>query len=106
MKKDKKWVYEHLVCEFDHWDFCLAGLVKVDEKYFYCKFLGDKTKTYEILPINWTEECQEYLDDYAVAYKHWFYVDGHRTESYNHWDLSWFSEKWGHRSPIEESVIR
>lgn len=97
MKKSRKWVKEHLVCEFTHYDFCLSGLV-FDQKYKVC--IIDKS-CYLIFEINWTCECDEYLADYKLAYHHWF-KDG---KAYDGRDLSWFKQKWNGRNPIMENKI-
>lgn len=102
-----RFVYKHLVCEFDHWDICITGLIFKDGKYWFCKLLGDESQDnpeYLLTRCLWTEECEEYLDDYRVAYKHWVYKNGKRLESYGGQDLSWFSEKWNGRNPIEDSL--
>ena len=110
MIKSIQYVYDHLVCEFNHWDICISGLLSINDKYYYCKIINSDDpdeynyEDYEIFDINWTEECQEYLDDYRVAYKHWFYENRKRS-SYNGWLLKWFSDKWDKRNPIKENII-
>lgn len=110
MVKSFEWVYEHLVCEFNHWDICLIGLVEFNGKKYLCKANNDDDSecsrkcSYTLYEIDWNEECDEYLEDYKVAYKHWFHENGKRPYLYNNWDLSWFSEKWKHRNPIEERI--
>jgi hypothetical protein len=98
---DYDWLRDHLVCEFDHWDVCLTGLV-YDHELLFCEIRSDKK--YNLYQINWTEECAEYLKDYKVAYKHWFYTDGIRRTSYEGWDLNWFYDKWKRKSPIEKNL--
>ncbi len=97
-------VYENLICEFDHWDICLTGLVERDGERWFCEVCGqyEEDIEYKLRPVKWNAECDEYLEDYRVAYKHWFYENGKRPYSYNGWDLSWFEEKWQHRNPIAE----
>lgn len=101
-----EWVYNHLICEFDHWDICLTGLVDRDGEKWVCRVRDPYAEPveYTLTPIEWTEECEEYLEDYRVAYKHWFYKDGKRG-TYNGWPLGWFGEKWKHRNPITKQEL-
>lgn len=98
-----EWVYEHLVCEFDHWDICLAGLVSDGGVYRLARVIDPEADDvqYTLHDIHWTDECNEYLEDYRVAYAHWFHTNGKRETRYGGWDLGWFSDKWQHRNPIE-----
>jgi hypothetical protein len=95
------WVYAHLICEFEHWDICLTGLVDRNGEKWLCRVRDDQAENveYTLTPIEWTPECEEYLEDYRVAYKHWFWENGQRG-TYNNWPLAWFAEKWKHRNPI------
>jgi len=100
------WVYDHIVCEFDHWDICLVGLVERDDEKLLCRVVNqyaDDVK-YTLHPIKWDETCQEYLEDYQVAYKHWCYIDGVRQSSYTGKSIEWFHDKWGNTDPIEENA--
>lgn len=100
-----RWVYDHLICEFDHWDICLNGLVDRNGERWFCEVCGDGLEEnieYKLRPVSWNAECDEYLEDYRVAYKHWLYEYGRRPHSYNGWDLSWFHDKWQGRNPIAE----
>lgn len=106
--KNLQFVYKYLVCEFDHYDFCLKGLIKIGTRYFVCINIRGRDDPeeeiyYNLYPIELDEECNEYLEDYRVAYKHWFH-EGHERCQYLCWDLSWFSEKWKHRNPIIEKI--
>lgn len=106
--KHYKFVYKYLVCEFDHYDYCLKGLVKVGNRYFVCITTNmdgnpEEEIYYNLFQVNLDKECLEYLDDYRVAYKHWFHEGKPRCQ-YLHWDLTWFSEKWKHRNPILEQI--
>ena len=94
------WVYEHLICEFQHWDICLTGLVDRNGERWFCEVYGDAE--YMLRPVAWNAECDEYFADYRVAYKHWCREGGKRSWSYGGWDLSWFRDKWQGRNPIEE----
>lgn len=97
------WVYEHLICEFDHWDICLKGLVDRNGERWFC-WVGDAycdDVQYTLRKVDWTALCDEYLEDYRVAYEHWFH-EGKPRGSYDGRPLDWFNEKWGHRNPIEE----
>lgn len=98
-----QWVYTNLICEFGHWDICLTGLVDRNGEKWFCKVCDpdEEDVKYTILPVKWTEECDEYLTDYRVAYKHWFH-EGAKRCSYDGWPLVWFGDKWKHRNPIEE----
>lgn len=90
-----------MICEFEHWDRCLKGLVECDGQKMFCKILNDDE--YELRPIAWDAECDEYLADYRKAYPHWFHDESKR--SYDGRDLKWFSDKWQHRNPIEEKAV-
>lgn len=108
--RSKAYVYEHLICEFDHWDFCLVGLCKIDEKYFVCKVIDTRNRKdlkYSLKEVEMTKERMEYLEDYRKAYYHWFYEDGKRGTRYDGRDLKWFNDKW-QTNPIvnEEEKIR
>lgn len=113
MVQSLDWVYDHLVCEFGHWDICLSGLVEFEGDKYFCKVVNpdakyedDDTKVlYAISPIVWNNECTEYLEDYRKAYLHWFHKDGKRC-SYDGRPLDWFSEKWKHRNPIAEQAVK
>ncbi len=102
-KQTIDWVNDHLVCEFDHWDEVIIGLVRVGDELMWCE-PAHETGSYNILPIDWDDECQQYLDDYRKAYPHWFPVDGIRPE-YTGWDVSSFSVKWP-QNPIKGKVNR
>jgi hypothetical protein len=97
------WVYDNLICEFDHWDICLTGLVDRNGERWLCRVIDPDVENvqYKLTPIEWTSECEEYLEDYRVAYKHWFHENGKRG-MYNGWPLAWFAEKWQKRNPIAQ----
>lgn len=100
-----RWVYDHLICEFTHWDICLTGLVEHNDERWFCEVCDngyEENVEYKLYPVLWNAECDEYLKDYRVAYKHWFHEDGKRPWSYNGWDLSWFRDKWQDRNPIAD----
>ena len=100
-----EWVYDHLICEFSHWDICLKGLVLRNGERWFC-WLGDQycdDVQYTIRKVNWTPECDEYLDDYRAAYVHWFH-EGKPRCNYDGRPLDWFAEKWKHRNPIEDQA--
>lgn len=106
--KTLRWVYEHLVCEFDHYDCCIVGLVEVDGVNLLCRvepeyesLPEDQSATYTLHDIAWDAECDEYLEDYRVAYKHWFHP---RQDNYDGRSLKWFGDKWQGRNPIEEKA--
>ena len=100
------WVYERLICEFDHYDICLKGLCKEDDQYYICVLHSDlhtEDSDYKVAPIDLDEECKDYLEDYKKAYIHWFRdKDGKRCH-YDGRDLQWFSDKWLHRNPLVEA---
>lgn len=103
-----KWVYDHLICEFNHWDICLTGLVEVDGIKMlatvepeYDGNCHQEEIDYTLQEIAWDAECDEYLEDYRVAYKHWFHP---RKVNYDGRSLEWFSDKWQRRNPIEEKA--
>lgn len=101
----RTFVYSNLICSFDHFDVCISGLVRVKGEYMLCKALDVHRDTrYSLKPIAWNDECEEYLADYKVAYKHWLYKDGVRPFAYNNWPLGWFREKWRDRNPIVEAA--
>ena len=97
-------IYKYLVCEFNHWDFCLSGLVKLDESYFLCEYAMDiecllrrSYVCYTLKPIEMTEEMLEYLADYKTKSPFWFHEDGKRYIEERGSDLPCgrkFSEKW------------
>ena len=98
-----EWVYNHLICEFDHWDICLDGLVDKDGEKWWCTLVSpNPPDEYLLSPIEWTDECTEYLEDYRKAYVHWFYENG-KKPPYDGRPLNWFSEKWPN-NPIEQAV--
>lgn len=104
--KDKRFIYDHLVCEFGHWDLCVSGLLLIDGAHHACRLVPEDNETddpprYKIWPVTWTEECEEYLTDYRASYAHWFYIDGARPQ-YDGRDLTWFRTKWERRNPILE----
>lgn len=103
MTRSFEWTYKHLICEFDHWDICLSGLVEYDNKKWLCKPINSTKKRpdYRLYLIEWDEECQEFLDDYKVVYRHWVYENRKRKNAYNG-DSSWFLEKWKNYNPIEK----
>ncbi len=95
-------VYARLVCEFSHWDQCLTGLIRLHGGYWVCRMVGDyHGKRYRITPVEWAEECEQYLADYRATYHHWFYVNGKRP-SYDGRPLGSLRDKWGDRNPILE----
>lgn len=105
------WVYEHLVCEFSHWDVCLTGLIEEDGVYKFVTAIEGYTDTtkpgnYEVDDIAWNAECDEYLDDYRVVYKHWFHKNGQRVYDCPRGDMSWFNDKWDHKNPIASNAAR
>lgn len=102
-----EWVYEHLICEFSHWDICLCGLVERNGEKFLCHVCDEYAKKvkYKLQPVEWTEECQEFLDDYRVAYRHWCYVDGKRQDPQYGVRIDWYDEKWGDRDPIGRKAV-
>jgi hypothetical protein len=100
------WVRQRLICEFDHWDVVLQGLIEDDGVNKFVKIIGPDERVidqYTVHEIDWTEECDEFLADYRKAYAHWFPIDGKRSY-YDGRDLSWFIEKWRKRNPIIEKV--
>lgn len=101
-----EYVYSHLICEFDHWDICLKGLVCCDSCLWYCEVADPNVNpvAYVLYKVEWNDACEEYLTDYKAAYKHWFYSNGQREHRYDGWDLSWFARKWGHKNPIESQA--
>lgn len=106
-----EWTYKHLVCEFDHWDFCINGLILYEKHYYVCELANPRTcydedPKYYIYPIDWNDKCTEYLEDYKIAYAHWFHTNGVRETKYEGWDLCWFEEKWKHKNPIAEQIIQ
>jgi hypothetical protein len=107
-----KWLRAHLICEFNHWDVCLDGLAEHDGDKWFCKIAKEDAAydhclplEYELHRVAWDEECEEYLADYRVAYKHWFWENGKRPYSYGGWALGWFREKWNGRNPIKERAM-
>lgn len=100
------WIYQRLICEFDHWDICLSGLINLNDKYVFCKVCDPNAKNvqYKLYNIIWNNECEEYLQDYRIAYTHWFYNNGKRHCPYDGKDLTWFDNKWKHRNPIEDNI--
>lgn len=105
--ESKDWVYERLICEFDHWDICRIGLIHDGDSFKLVEIIDDKRgkETYAVYDIEWNNECTDYLADYEVAYKHWFYKNGQRQEP-NRERMDWFYEKWGDKHPIENATIR
>jgi len=104
------WIYEHLVCEFDHWDVCITGLVEFGGAKWFCNVIGDTTYNcneakYRLQKVDWTPECEEYLSDYRKAYHHWFHEGKPRCQ-YDGRPLKWFSDKWKKRNPIADQVSR
>jgi hypothetical protein len=107
--QSKHWVYDRLICEFDHHDICLKGLVESYGEKMFCRIVDQDSSDaqYTIHRITWTPECDDYMADYRVAYVHWFHVDvdGQRPRcTYDGWPLAWFSDKWKGRNPIEEAA--
>lgn len=104
----RDWVYEHLVCEFDHWDVCLAGLIERGGERWWCSVAEPYADEviYQLLPIAWDAECEEYLADYRVAYRHWFHEGKPRPAAVPGQSCGWFYEKWENRNPIRERVQR
>ena len=105
------YIYKNLICEFTHWDICLTGLINHEGEKWYCE-IGedcqdsedeDEIQEYKIYPVDWNDECEEYLKDYRVAYKHWFH-EGNPRCSYDGWPLKWFSEKWPDENPIKNNI--
>ena len=98
------WLHNHLICEFDHNDCCLSGLVEYEGEKYYCKIINWEIHNpyYYVYPIKWDTKCDEYLDDYKAAYPWWFYNDGKRGE-YDGREFMWFRDKWKGRSPIVEN---
>lgn len=101
-----EFVYERMICEFTHWDICLTGLIELDGQKVFCEVKDPYAKDvqYDLRRVSWDDECDEYLEDYRVAYTHWFHEGGKRPVSYGGWDLGWFSDKWKHRNPIAENA--
>jgi len=101
----RDWIYDHLICEFDHWDVCITGLVERDGVKLFTGIVDetDDEITYELLPIKWTPECDEYLADYRKAYAHWFH-EGKPRVMYDGRDLKWFADKWKGRNPIADAA--
>lgn len=100
MVRDRDWVYEHLVCELTHWDFCLTGLIRYRGEYWYCEVTEDENK-YQLSLVVWTDKCEEFLKDYENTYHHWFYYGGKRG-TYDGRDLKVLTEKWGDCNPISD----
>ena len=103
-----EYVYRNLICEFEHWDVCLVGLVNYFGKRCLCKvrdLLEDQIE-YTLHEIDWDEECDDYLNDYRAAYPHWFYVDGKRQRD----AMSEFGaivrlgERWGSNPIVRKTV--
>ena len=103
----KRWVYDHLICEFNHYDVCLKGLVERNGEKWFCWIIGEYFEDdvqYTIRRVNWTPECEEYLSDYRKTYEHWFH-DGKPRCQYDGRPLDWFRDKWQGRHPIEEQSL-
>ena len=101
----RDWVYDHLICEFEHWDVCVKGLVGRDGERLFAEIVDetDDEITYALRPIAWTPECDEYLADYRTSYAHWFH-EGKPRQLYDGRDLKWFADKWAGRNPIAEAA--
>jgi hypothetical protein len=110
------WVYERLICEFDHWDICLQGLIHDEgnfkfveiniaekDRAFYLRY--KKNIAYCVYDINWNNECTAYLADYELAYPQWFYENGIRRQP-NKGDILWFYDKWRDNNLIENAVVK
>ncbi len=99
-------VYAHLLCEFDHWDICLTGLVLCDGALCWCETIDVDAEdvVYTIRPIDWTPECTEYLYDYRKAFPHWFHDVKPRDPVPVDGAMAAFREKWAGRNPIRAAA--
>lgn len=103
--KSKQWVYDHLICEFDHWDCCKKGLVKDGDEYFVCILTTGYIKDidgpveYDLYPIDLNDTHHEFLRDYKEAFPWWF--TGGKTDFAADFDekIRLFKKKWP-RNPI------
>ena len=110
------YVYDRMICEFNHWDVCLKGLIEVDGQKMFCEVVESEdyeNLVYHIFPVAWDDVCDEYLKDYKESYHHWFHNRDHmgdmgcsNRETYDGRPLDWFTEKWQKCNPIAERVIR
>lgn len=109
---DSAWVRERIICEFDHYDCCLKGLVEHEGRKLFVRIANradvecdpDEPSVYTVHEIDWDQECDEYLADYRAAFAHWFWHDG-KLPDFDGSDYSWFRQKWQGRNPIEQRLI-
>lgn len=101
---DYDFLMKHIICAYNYWDGPLSAYIKIDDKilFAYCieesndedKGLDDY-RTYKIIDLNWTEKCQEWLDDYERYYEHCFYTeDGKKKCFYDGRPLKGFTDKY------------
>jgi len=110
MTVDIDYVYSRLVCEFNHYDICIDGIIEVDGVKKFCKLYDDHLETdriaeYEIYDVDWTSECLEYLDDYMKTFNHWCYKNCKRQRGLDEYtkNIKWFNEKWD-KNPIRKQI--
>lgn len=108
--REVDWLWERILCHFSFYDRPLSGLCVVDGVYHYFLMVTERDGDWEIdhespdrfviWEIDWTTECQEYLDDYRRYYGHCFHENGRRWRRFDpmaELDLSEFQEKWNNR---------
>ena len=105
MVKTIDWVKDRIVCHFEYWDIPLNGLIKENNTILYFENTGyHYSSDYKIYNIDWNEKCDEFFEDFKVAFKHCFYEQGKRATYYNKWPLGWFYDKWDNKNPIKDSL--
>lgn len=94
--QDVAWIYERLVCELDHYDICLRGIVDVDGELMFCRVVGEfrNQPLYTLHAIDWNDKTREWFEDYKQAYAHWVYDSDRRRPAYDGRSTQWFSDKW------------
>jgi len=88
--------YEYLVCFFFYYDVVLEGLIQLNGHYYYCSIT--ENHKYNLLPVEWDERCEEFLEDYRSAYPSAFFKPSISK--------SQFDKKWSNTNPITDNTKR
>lgn len=100
-----------LYCEFDHYDYCLKGLMQIDGRFVVCRVAGEiecvvdgNLPFFTLHLLDWDEKCQEYLGDYRHRFLHWFYdKNRNRMQANKDQSLGPLSEKWKNNPILDKA---